>query len=818
MKKIIGSSLAIVALALTTLTTNATLVFNEPFSYADGTLTNVSANLWNAFSGGGSGSIQVSSGKAVVTQAAAEDVARALTGSPYTNLYASFVVNFSAVTPPSGAGGYFFLFKDNGTSNFRARVFATTNGVTLGKYRVGIANAGNVFIPVASDLDYGSDYKLVVRLIGGTNATLWIAPTSESSIVNRADGTDTTTVLGISTVAMRQSLASGAGMGALTFDDMKVGTTFGDVQTIGGPPSISGLANVSIAANTNTGPMGFVISDVENGNSNLTVSATSDNPTLVPNNPANLTFGGPFTNSTLTVTPAASQQGVAGIQVVVTDLDGLKATNSFTITVGSPSISVIPNKTTPSGTPTSVSLWVNDRETAPGSLTVTAFSSDQGVLPDANIGVFNPGTTNRTLFLTNGTPGFAVVSVVVTDGTFSLTNTFSLTAAPDNGILLADDFSYTDGSIVANSAGNAPNNWNNHSGTNNETQVLSGKLLLNNTNSEDIDRFFTNSPIASTSGQIIYTRMVVNFSALPTANSTGEYFTHIYGFSGLFKARVFAITNGAALGKFRFNITSGGFTTGNFPQDIGTNENHVIITAYNTATAEATLWVDPVSESSTSEVASDVSAPGTVYGIAFRQATGIGTMTVDDLVMGSTFNEVLLVLPSSNADLGSLTLSTGTLAPTFASGTTNYTANVPNATAAITVTPTAANINAAIQVQVNGGGFATVASGSPSGSLALNVGTNAVDVKVTSQDASTIKTYTVLVIRDVGAPTPPSPEAIAKVVNGSNLILSWSQTNWTGLLTGTNLTGVTNEIPGATSPYTNALSGPQNYFRLYYKP
>ncbi|MEY4387014.1 MAG: hypothetical protein RLY20_2297, partial [Verrucomicrobiota bacterium] len=159
----------------------------------------------------------------------------------------------------------------------------------------------------------------------------------------------------------------------------------------------------------------------------------------------------------------------------------------------------------------------------------------------------------------------------------------------------------------------------------------------------------------------------------------------------------------------------------------------------------------------------------------------------------------------------------GTLAPTFAAGTTNYTASVANATASITVTPTVADATATVQAQVNGGGFSSVTSGSPSGALALNVGANTVDVKVTAQDTTTIKTYTVAVTR-AAAPAGPTPETITNTVSGGNLILSWGQANWTGILSGTNVTQLTTTNLGVTSPYTNALnlSAPQTYYRLFY--
>jgi len=102
---------------------------------------------------------------------------------------------------------------------------------------------------------------------------------------------------------------------------------------------------------------------------------------------------------------------------------------------------------------------------------------------------------------------------------------------------------------------------------------------------------------------------------------------------------------------------------------------------------------------------------------------------------------------SSNADLSAMTISSGTLTPAFNSATIAYTATVPNAVTSITVTPTRADANATIEVQVNGDGYTTVTSGSASDALALNVGSNTINVKVTAEDGTTIKTYTATLTR-----------------------------------------------------------------------
>jgi nicotinate-nucleotide pyrophosphorylase len=97
---------------------------------------------------------------------------------------------------------------------------------------------------------------------------------------------------------------------------------------------------------------------------------------------------------------------------------------------------------------------------------------------------------------------------------------------------------------------------------------------------------------------------------------------------------------------------------------------------------------------------------------------------------------------SADATLSSLALSTGTLSPTFSSGTESYTASVVNSVTSVTVTPTRTQANATITV--NG---TAVTSGSASGSIALNVGPNTISVVVTAQDGSTTKNYTVTLTR-----------------------------------------------------------------------
>jgi hypothetical protein len=633
--------LTLAALAGAASLAQATLILNEPFDYSDGSLTTVSGGAWTNHSGT-AGQVDVASGKVNLSQTESEDVSTGLPGGPYStgNLYASFKINLS--TLPGGNGTYFFHYRDTGTMNFRARTFLTSTNAGTGAFRVGIAAGGNTAVVIPVDMLLGTEYKLVVRYdTVAATATLWINPTSESSTAARGDSADTTSAIPIHSVCLRQAGAS-PGIGILTFDDLLVGTTFEDVQTVGGPPSISGLVDVRMPWNSNSGLMPFLVSDVETPAGDLTVAATSDNPTLVPNNPANLTFGGSGENRTLTVTPALGQQGLAEIEVVVTDGNSEKATNSFKVYVGEPTISPLANQFAPTNTVIGpVAFTVGDVET-PGSLTVVPSSSNEGVVPTANIQVQGSGA-NRTVTITPvaDTAGTATVTLTVNDGIWDVPTSFKVTFHPKFGLVLGETFTYDDGSVIANSGGF----WFTHSaGTGNtgQTQIVDGKLRLVSGEAEDISAGFTNFYQPLGNGIMLYTAFKLNVATLPEGNN-GNYFAH-YRDSGTanFRARVFAATNGAAPGKFRLSISNGSFIQAAAPQDLSTNTTYLVITRYNVDTAESAIWVNPTAEATGGATATDTATPITLYYYCFRQGNGPNTptLTVDDLKIGSQWSDV----------------------------------------------------------------------------------------------------------------------------------------------------------------------------------
>jgi hypothetical protein len=636
--------LAITAILGTALAAHASLILSNSFEYADGPITTVSAGsplgVWTNHSG--SGAVEILGGKVSLSQSRGEDVSSGIPTTSSGTLYASFVVNFSQV--PNGAGSYFWHFRDTGTG-FRAKVWASTNGAAADSFRVGVSVSTNSPVYIPMDLSLNQDYKLVVRYdLDASTATLWINPTSEAS-ANSVTANDSYAAIPLYSVCFRQT-GSNPGIGVLTVDDLLVGTTFGDVSVIGGPPSISAIDNQSIPANSSTGPLAFTVSDVETPAESLVVTGTSDNPTLVPNNPANITFGGSGNNRTVTITPAAGQQGIANISIVVTDGNNDSATNTFRVTVGIPTISAIANQDIKMNTATpAIPFTVGDAET-PNSLVVTAASSNPALVQDSKVLISGTGTS-RTVTITPETDqvGLTTITLTVSDGTLTASSSFIVTVYPELGLWLGDDFTYPDGPIIESSLGF----WTAHSGTSNDTYIASGRLLLTQTNVDDIRAFFTNSVYAPvTSGIILYSRFTVNFTQLPRP-SGGGYFAHFKDTGTFnFRARVFAMTNGAAPGKFRLGISNGGFNTVNFPQDLDLNTPYTVVTRYNVGTGASTLWINPIAPGSPSVSATDPATPVDIWNYCFRQdgtSGGIGALYVDDLLVGTAFSDVVPTTP-----------------------------------------------------------------------------------------------------------------------------------------------------------------------------
>ena len=128
----------------------------------------------------------------------------------------------------------------------------------------------------------------------------------------------------------------------------------------------------------------------------------------------------------------------------------------------------------------------------------------------------------------------------------------------------------------------------------------------------------------------------------------------------------------------------------------------------------------------------------------------------DNLPLGEDLVVTLvLATPQNDATLSALSLGTGvTLSPSFAAaGTASYTASVAHAVEELTLTPTKGNDGAEVAYLDENDREIADADGVEDGhQVALAVGQNVIKVRVTSQDGSMTRTYTVTVTRAAELP------------------------------------------------------------------
>lgn len=200
-------------LATATVACAQTLLLNETFTYPDGGLVAGSGGVWTNFSGT-AGQLNVVGGQLEVTGTESEDAAAVLSATAITSgtLSATFTLTMTAL--PNGAGTYFMMFKDSGTTNFRGRLFAQTTGAAAGTFRLGISSSSTTTIAqFGQDLSLNTAYSVTFTLDPATGAST-LSIDGGAAVAN----TDTPSALGVTTIGIRQS----ANEGTMLIDNLVV--------------------------------------------------------------------------------------------------------------------------------------------------------------------------------------------------------------------------------------------------------------------------------------------------------------------------------------------------------------------------------------------------------------------------------------------------------------------------------------------------------------------------------------------------------------------------------------------------------------------
>jgi len=175
---------------------------------------------------------------------------------------------------------------------------------------------------------------------------------------------------------------------SLTLTGPQVGGTATTVFTINDTPTIGTFTTPTTPIGTATAPIAFTIADPETAAADLTVTAFTTNPTLLP--PSGIVLGGSGGGRTITLTPAAGLAGIAPVTILVTDAGGAVAVRNFNLTVGPTAAAPV---ALPAAVPANVVLTADDSYTLGYSITNSAWVT---TVTRSNTTLFNTPTTSTS--------------------------------------------------------------------------------------------------------------------------------------------------------------------------------------------------------------------------------------------------------------------------------------------------------------------------------------------------------------------------------------------------------------------------------------
>jgi MYXO-CTERM domain-containing protein len=201
-----------------------------------------------------------------------------------------------------------------------------------------------------------------------------------------------------------------------------------NVTAVNDQPTISAISDQSVAEDTQIGPLGITLGD-DGSSSSLTLSAISSDQAIVAN--SSITFGGSGTSRTVTVTPVANASGTATITVTVSD-GLLTNTSDFDVTLAAvddaPTITAISDQSIDEDDTTGpLAFTIADPDNTLSGLTITATSSNQGLVPNANV-VLGGSGASRTVTVTpaSNQSGTTTITVSANDDNSTTTRTFDV--------------------------------------------------------------------------------------------------------------------------------------------------------------------------------------------------------------------------------------------------------------------------------------------------------------------------------------------------------------------------------------------------------
>lgn len=138
----------------------------------------------------------------------------------------------------------------------------------------------------------------------------------------------------------------------------------------------------------------------------------------------------------------------------------------------------------------------------------------------------------------------------------------------------------------------------------------------------------------------LYLRFRLNVDTVPAVGN-GEYFLSFSDMPGNRRGRIFI--RYASATTFQLGVSFASILPQVLTTNLSINQNYRIVVKLNRLNKQVTLWVDPASEASPGITSTDSSSQFAYDAVLLRQSNqygGVGSLKLDDLLVGAAFNEV----------------------------------------------------------------------------------------------------------------------------------------------------------------------------------
>ena len=361
-----------------------------------------------------------------------------------------------------GTDTFAYKVSDGTTNSGVAAVTITINAVnqppsfTAGANQAGLENTGAQTVANwATAISAGppnESGQTVTFHVSNNNSSLFSAPPAISSS-GTLTYTPATNANGSATVMVYLQDNGGTANGGV--DVSATNTFIITVTAVNQPPSFSlSTNNVVVLEDAGAQTNANFLTNISVGPTNESAQTLAF---FVSNNNSNMFSVQPMitTNGTLTFAAAATSNGVVTVTVYAQDNGGTanggndtSATNTFTITVTPvnhpPTLAAISSQTILENAGTQTvglsGISAGPPNESGQALTLTATSSNPGLIPNPTIGYTNGNTTGTLIYVpTANSNGVATITVVVQDnggttngGSDTITNSFTVTVTPVN--------------------------------------------------------------------------------------------------------------------------------------------------------------------------------------------------------------------------------------------------------------------------------------------------------------------------------------------------------------------------------------------------